>query len=108
MKRIGATLVLLMFPMIEGLPQKNLIIHSGFLKAQVYLDMSQNDQRVYAMGLLDGFDMAPMFDAPDNNKWLVSITTCVEGMKGSQVAAIIEKYIKGHPERWHWDLQDAA
>jgi hypothetical protein len=52
--------------------------------------------------------MAPMFGAPDNGKPLISLATCVEGMKASQVAAIIEKFIKDHPEHWHWDLKDQA
>jgi hypothetical protein len=29
-------------------------------------------------------------------------------MKSSQVAAIIEKYVKDHPEKWDWDLKDAG
>jgi hypothetical protein len=29
-------------------------------------------------------------------------------MKASQVAAIMEKFIKDHPERWHWDLKEEA
>jgi hypothetical protein len=48
-------------------------------------------QRLYLMGLLDGWYMAPTFGAPGNTKWLMSIEACVEGMKGSQVAAILDK-----------------
>jgi hypothetical protein len=39
---------------------------------------------------------------------LLEIETCVEGMKSSQVAAIIEKYVKDHPEKWNWDLKDTG
>ena len=46
--------------------------------------------------------------APDNNKLLLGIERCVEGMRSSQVAAIIEKYVRDHPERWDWDLKDAG
>jgi len=60
------------------------------------------------MGLLDGFYMAPLFGVPDNGKVLISLATCVEGMKASQLAAIIEKYIRDHPEHWHWDLKEQA
>jgi hypothetical protein len=65
-------------------------------------------QRLYLMGLLDGWYMAPNFGAPDNTKWLMSIEACVEGMKGSQVAAILDKYINNHPEKWDADLKDVA
>ncbi|SRR6266700_2101576 len=87
--------------------QKNpMTIHNGFLKADLYLKLSEDSQRAYAMGLLDGMYMAPFFGAPDNDKLLMKFTSCVEGMKSSQVAAIIEKYIREHPERWDWDLKD--
>jgi hypothetical protein len=41
--------------------------------------------------------MATAFGAPDHEKRVMSIETCVEGIKGAQVAAIVEKYIKDIP-----------
>jgi hypothetical protein len=110
MKRIALVIVALLTLVMDAVPQRtsSLRIHNGFLKAREYLDMDPPAQRAYAMGVLDGMYMAPMFGAPDNDKGLVSLATCVEGMKASQVAVIIEKYLKEHPERWHWDLKDAA
>jgi len=67
--------------------------------------MPAEAQSAYAMGLLDGFYMAPMFGAPEDSNLLIPICNCVEGMKASQVAAIIEKFIKDHPEQWHWDAK---
>ena len=81
-------------------------IHAGFLKAGEYLEMPDEGRRAYARGLLDGFYMAPMFGAPEDSKWLIPICECVEGMKASQVAAIIDKFIKDHPEHWHWDADE--
>jgi hypothetical protein len=83
-------------------------IHNGFLKASEYLELSSGSQSVYAMGLLDGMYMSPAFGAHATNRVLLEIETCVEGMKSSQVAAIIEKYVKDHPEKWNWDLKDAG
>jgi hypothetical protein len=60
------------------------------------------------MGLLDGMYMSPTFGAKATNNILLEIQTCVEGMKASQVAAIIEKYVKDHPEKWNWDLKNAG
>lgn len=79
-------------------------IHGGFLKAGQYLEIDESFQRFYAMGLLDGMYMSPAFGAPASNKVLVKVETCVEGMKAAQVAAIIAKYVKDHPEEWDWDL----
>jgi len=83
-------------------------IHNGFLKADQYLKFDEGYQRTYAMGLLDGIYMSPAFGAHARNKTLLEIETCVEGMKSSQVAAIIEKYVRDHPEKWDWDLKDAG
>jgi hypothetical protein len=81
-------------------------IHRGFVKAGDFLEWDENGRNGYAMGLLDGMYMAPAFGAPDNNKVLIDIATCAEGMKSSQVVAIIDKYLRDHPEKWHWDLKD--
>ncbi|HEV8412073.1 MAG TPA: hypothetical protein VGQ49_00670 [Bryobacteraceae bacterium] len=92
----------------RALPQRSVKIHNGFLKAQTYLELTPDDQRAYVMGALDGIYMAPIFGAPENDPGLVSLEACVEGMKGSQVAAIVLKYAKDHPERWNWDLKDVT
>jgi hypothetical protein len=85
---------------------KGVTIHNGFLKAQDYLSLSSENQRVYVMGLLDGWYMAPSFGGPENYKLLMETEKCVEGMRASQVAAIVEKHIREHPERWNWDAKD--
>jgi hypothetical protein len=105
-KRTRLTLLLLVLLGAHGISQETLStrIHREFLKAKDYLDMDSNNQRAYATGVVDGMYMAPFFGAQDDGKALVSLATCVEGMKGSQVAAIIEKYIRDHPENSHWDL----
>ncbi len=111
MKQMCLTLMLLFLLPVEGIPQQHVVshtTHNGFLQAREYLDMDEGGQRAYAMGILDGMYLAPWFGAPDNDKGLVSLATCVEGMKASQVAAIIEKHIRDHPEYWHWDLKDEA
>jgi hypothetical protein len=87
-------------------PGDSVLIHNGFVKASEYLNFDNSAKRVYAMGLLDGMYLSPNFGAPASNKVLLEIETCVEGMKSSQVAAIIEKYVKDHPEKWDWDLKD--
>ena len=85
---------------------RSVIVHNGFLKAQDYLRLSPENQRAYAMGLLDGWYMAPMFGGPENYKHLMEVEECVEGMRSSQVAAIVEKHIREHPEGWDWDAKD--
>ena len=77
------------------------LVHEGFLKAEKYLDLQPREQAVYAMGLVDGMYLAPVFDAPNEGKYLSSLQTCVKEMTNTQVAAIITKFAKEHPEKWH-------
>jgi hypothetical protein len=110
MKRIGLVLVFLfIYQASAATPQRGSVrIHNGFLKADQYLNIGDDSQRPYATGLLDGIYMALSFGAPEGDKLLLRIATCVEGMKSSQVAAIIGKYVREHPEKCHWDLKDAG
>jgi hypothetical protein len=85
---------------------RSIVEHNGFLKAQQYLELSPEGQRAYIMGLLDGWYMAPVFGAPEADKGLTEIERCVEGMKSSQVAAIVDKYIRDRPEKWDYDVKD--
>jgi hypothetical protein len=80
--------------------------HNGWLKARDYLDLTPEYQSLYVVGLLDGWYTAPAFRAPENDTYLIGIATCVEGMKASQVTAIIDKYIRERPEHWDWDAKD--
>lgn len=106
MKQVNVILLILMLLSTNSVPQRltTARIHDGFLKARDYLEMDSDGQRAYAMGVLDGMYLAPFFGAPDDGKALLSLTSCVEGMKASQVAAIVEKYIRDHPEHWHYSL----
>jgi hypothetical protein len=85
-----------------------LTIHSGFVKARTFLEWDEAARRAYSMGFIDGLYMAPFLGAPENNNGLVSLAACLEGMKASQVAAVIEKHVRENPEHWHWDLKNEA
>jgi hypothetical protein len=64
--------------------------------------MSPAERRAYAMGAINGMLIAPMFDAQKEKlQWLEN---CVENMTDDQVAAIIAKHLRDHPERWHHGL----
>lgn len=41
------------------------------------------------------------FDAPNHDKYLISLRDCVKDMKNTQVAALITKFAKEHPETSH-------
>jgi hypothetical protein len=49
--------------------------------------------RAYAMGIVDGMLLAPLFNAPKQDlSWFAN---CVEGMKDTQVVGILTKDLRG-------------
>jgi hypothetical protein len=77
------------------------IIKPGFLGAESYLKLGSDAQSLYATGILDGMYLAPVFDAPNNDKHLAALQTCTKGMTKSQIAAIAVKFGKANPEKWN-------
>jgi len=72
----------------------------GFINTEKYIELCPNQQGIYAAGLVDGLYLAPVFDAPNKDKALTAMRACLKPMTNRQVAAIITKYAKAHPEKW--------
>lgn len=70
-----------------------------FVKAGQYAELSESDRLTYTTGLMDGLYAAGLLGAGDEN--VSGLTSCTEGMDNHQIAAIITKYVKDHPETWH-------
>ena len=83
--------------------EQGVLIHNGFGTGQSFLDdMSPAQRRAYAMGAINGMLVSPMFGASKARlRWLEN---CAENMTDEQVAAIIAKHLRDHPERWHYGL----
>jgi hypothetical protein len=77
------------------------LVRAGFLNTEKYLQLEPGEQALYAMGLVDGMYLAPAFDAPNKGVYLTSLQKCISDMTATQVAAIITKFAKEHPEDWH-------
>jgi hypothetical protein len=76
------------------------LVRTGYLSVGAYLALKPDIQGVYMAGMLDGMYLAPMFDAPDEDKYLVRIRACVTdgGLTNTQIAAIVTKYAKKKPD----------
>jgi hypothetical protein len=78
------------------------LVRSGFLSTKKYLALAPDIQAVYMAGMIDGMYLAPMFDAPDEDKYLVRIRVCVTDgrITNTQIAAIVTKYAKHRTDEW--------
>jgi len=74
-------------------------IHNGFVTGTIYRKFNEYQKRSYAMGVIDGIYLSPFFGASRTH--LGWVEKCVQGMDDEQVAAVIDKFLKDHPERWH-------
>jgi hypothetical protein len=79
---------------------------SYFYKAEMFLEVNEVSRETYTTGLMDGFYASGMFGASDET--VDSLDSCTKGMDSKQLAAIIEKYVKDHPEGWHHPLSVQA
>jgi hypothetical protein len=86
--------------------QKELRVPNGFLSSQQFVELPEERQRAYVMGYVDGIRESVMFGV-DGAK-VGALHECLGGMKASQIAAIITKYLREHPEKWHWDAKLTA
>ena|ERR1035437_7930529 len=64
--------------------------------------MNARERQLFAAGFVDGLLSSGLLGAP--NDQITTLQSCVVGMTGPQVAAIIEKYTVAHPEEWHLSL----
>jgi hypothetical protein len=106
--RIVLALLLVAVALKSASPQQTVLVVNGMGKAQDFLELSENSKKAFAMGFIDGIYVAPYLGAPDKGEVLVSLQKCVAGMSNTQLGAIIEKYIKEHPENWHRPLNTEA
>lgn len=84
----------------------DIAIKSGFVTGTQYRTFTEPDRRKYAMGLLDGIFLAPFFKA--DKKQLELLERCATGMNDTQVVAILDKYLRDNPVRWHESMNALA
>lgn len=79
--------------------QEPVVIHNGFVTGEQYLNMSELRQSAYAMGVIDGLFLGPLFEASKTK--LSRFERCLEKMTDTQVAAILTRYLQDRPVSWH-------
>src|SRR5215831_13546259 len=78
----------------------------SYFRAESFLELNEADQMMYTAGLMDGFYASTFFGATDET--VSNLKSCTEKMDNKQISAIITKYVKDHPEEWHFALSALA
>ncbi|MFZ0694312.1 MAG: hypothetical protein WAN51_09205 [Alphaproteobacteria bacterium] len=67
-----------------------------FVSAEEYKDSPIAERSAYLMGWLDGRMNGRLGTA----KGIKAMRDCAEGKTITQITAIVDKYVQGHPETW--------
>ena len=105
---IAVFILIALTTIVHGQQQQSgvVAINPGFFKSEEFLQMPETQQRGFAAGLVDGIYLAPLMGAPQEN--IEPFHKCIVGMSDTQVAAIIQEFLKDHPEKWHERLSMEA
>ena len=104
---VGLALCLLSSPGQETKNSRRTITISTFhVRAGRFLELSEPERLIYTAGLLDGFYGSMLFGATEDK--MNKLSLCTKDMENKQVTAIIEKYVKEHPQTWHLPLSGEA
>lgn len=76
-------------------------VHHGLRRGNDYRALSERERWLYAGALLEGMLLSPLFGAEKKGGALERLEDCVEKMTDEQLAAILDKYLRDNPERWH-------
>jgi hypothetical protein len=74
------------------------MINEGFTNGEEYLDLPEHAQIGYAMGIIDGYLGAPLFNGDD--AFISDIPACMSGKTNKQIAAIVRVYLQENPRVW--------
>jgi hypothetical protein len=87
-------------------PHRFIVEPTSFVKAEAFVDLSKADRMMYTSGLIDGFFASALFGGNDAS--VAGLNSCLKEMDSEQVTAILTKYVKDHPERWHYPMSIEA
>lgn len=77
------------------------LINQGWASGQGFLSLTKTQQAAMAAGIVSGLFMSPMMGAPERGREIVALSECTLGMTSVQLAAVLEKYLRDHPEIWN-------
>ena len=70
----------------------------GIITGNDYLKMGAHKES-YLIGMMDGIFLAPFFGGERNKmEWFEN---CLVGTDSNQIVAIVDKYMREHPENWN-------
>jgi hypothetical protein len=84
------------------------LIDQGWVSGQYFLSLNEGQKTGLSAGIISGLLMSPLMGAPERGPEVVALSECTQGMSIGQLEAVIEKYLRDHPEVWNRPLGVSA
>lgn len=94
-------LTLLMVSPISAVEKEDVV--RCYCKGNDYLELTEEQKTFYVAGLSDMLDY---FLQNENPKLYAELELKTKDMLLGQLKAVLDKYIKEHPEKWHYAAAD--
>jgi len=101
-RRIGTVILLFLLTVSFAQENKTVFFPSSYGKTKEFNDFSAAEKNAYSVGFINGLAVSGVIGA--DPKRLAILESCIHPMDSTQVAAILDKYIKDQPELWHEPL----
>ena len=107
LKVICLVCLVVVLPVISASQSKSsessdVVIPNGFMRAGEFVKLTQEQRDFYTVGFIDGLLVSTMMGA--DLQRVRALKNCTTGMKSSQIAEIIRRYVDAKPEIWHHEL----
>ena len=84
----------------DGCPEGPQFVFNGFMTGQDCLDLAEGQYLdAYMAGFVNGLYISPFVGA--SSSCIEPIRTCLAGTTGRQLAAVMERWLRENPSRWH-------
>jgi hypothetical protein len=92
--------ILLSIPQVGAQMEMDLtVVPKSFLSGKDWRGLSKGEQQAYAVGVVDGLDLAVAYGKQGTD--LGWISACVTGMSSDQARAMLGAEIDANPGEWH-------
>ena len=86
---------------------REVMVHNPYVRGNEYVKLEEGDRATYIAGLVDGILLSPFFGAQRHKiEWFERCT--IEQKTIYQLTAIVDKFMKENPNRWHEPMHTLA
>jgi hypothetical protein len=82
-----------------GRAQQVILLPNSFITGEGYIRMDETGRSQYLMGLFDGIMAGTLFGG--SQAQIQALKSCNLDRSNIQLAEILYRYVKDHPEHWH-------